>query len=426
MTDVVPSKRQIEFEDWEFGLFLHLGMYSFRRNWTNPAGNYARQDPNIFQLPGLDCDQWIRTAHEAGMRYAVLTCKHHEGFCLWPSEYGDYSVKYSSWRNGKGDVVKEYTDACHKHGVKVGMYYSPYDASTPLYENDAAAYDDYFVGQMRELCTNYGDVDILWFDGCHSEGHVYNWERICAAIHGYAPNALIFNMGQPDFRWIGNEYGVASLPNWNVVEQLAFSVNQAEDSETVTDKMWLPAECDCRMRLHSWGYNPDDEHTIKSVDELMGLYYYSVGRSCNLLLNIGPNPDGLLPEKDAARLLEFGREIRRRLGHPLAKLGDPNVTRTNNSWVYQPGEPTLVDHVVLAEDIARGEHVRTFEIRIHIGDPVKDKFPPVTIYKGENVGHKAICSFPPVSAKSMVVEVTKADGEVHMKNVEFHCASMNT
>jgi alpha-L-fucosidase len=393
-------------------------MYTWVEERDGPK--YFRQDPSTFAPEALDCDQWIRTASEAGMRYAVLTCKHHEGFCLWPSEFGDYSTKQSSWRDGQGDVVKDFTDACHKYGLKVGIYYSPYDSATPLYENDPKGYDDYFIGHMRELLGNYGTVDMLWFDGCHSESHVYDWDRIATEIHALAPGALIFNMGRPDFRWIGNEYGVATLPTWNIVDKLSFSVQKSLDVDTLDDAMWLPAECDCRMRLHSWGWNPDDEDTVKSVDELMGLYQYSVGRGCNLLLNIGPNRDGLLPEKDAERLLEFGREIHRRYGHPLAALSD--AERVGDTWTVAFQDRILVDHVVLQEDIRLGEHIRAFEIQMPVPG---EHFPPVVLYKGENVGHKALCSFPPVAAHTLIIKVTKADGEVTMRNLEIHCACQN-
>jgi alpha-L-fucosidase len=258
---------------------------------------------------------------------------------------------------------------------------------------------------------------MVWFDGCHSESHQYDWERIASEIHALAPGAMIFNMGKPDFRWVGNEYGVASLPTWNVVDKLSFSVQKSLDADTIGEAMWLPAECDCRMRLHSWGWRADDEHTVKSVAELMGLYYYSVGRGCNLLLNIGPDRRGLFPEKDATRLDEFGQEIRRRLGRALAGLKD--VKREGNTWTLQFGERTLIDHVVLQEDIRLGEHIRTFEIKMPVPG---EKFLPVVIYKGENVGHKAICSFPPIAVNTVIIDVTKADGDVTMRNMEFHCA----
>ncbi len=415
MSSIIPSARQVQFQEWEFGLFLHLGMYTF---WRQEG--FDKHNPDSFHPDKLDCDQWIRTAKEAGMRYAVLTTKHHEGFCLWPSSYGTHSVKYSSWRDGNGDVVREFTDACHKYGVKVGLYYSPFDKATPLYEEDPKAYDEYFIGHMKELLTNYGTVDLLWFDGCYSEGHPFDWDRIVGAIKETQPEVLLFNMGKPDFRWVGNEYGVGDLPNWNVVDSLSYSIRKDSDTETLAgEKRWLPAECDCRMRLHSWGWRPDDEHTIKSVDELMGLYYYSVGRSCNLLLNIGPNPQGLLPEKDAARLVEFGGEIKRRFKNPLTTM--KHLHQENNRWIFEPKTRVLVDHVIAQEDITKGEHIRRFAIKIQTGDNPN----PVTIYEGRNVGHKAICQFPPIAAKSFLFEVLEADGEVSMKSIEFHCACQN-
>lgn len=414
MMTTVPTSRQMAFQDWEFGLFVHLGMYTYLEE--KDGGKYIRQDPSLFAPEDLNCDHWIKTAKEAGMNYAVLTCKHHEGFCLWPSEFGDYSTKYSSWRDGKGDVVKDFTDACHKYDMKVGIYYSPYDSATPLYDTDFKAYDDYFIAHMRELLGNYGTVDMLWFDGCHSESHQYDWDRIADEIHALAPGALIFNMGKPDFRWVGNEYGIANLPTWNVVDQLSFSVQKSLDVDTLEKSMWLPAECDCRMRLHSWGWDPDDEDTVKSVNELMGLYYYSVGRGCNLLLNIGPDRTGDLPDKDAGRLEEFGKEIKRRFGHPLGSL--KNMQRQGNTWSIKWDNRILIDHIVLQEDLQFGEHIRKFEIKMPVPG---DDFPPVVIYKGENVGHKTICGFPPLAAEALIIEVTEADGDVFMRDIEVHC-----
>ena len=418
MKPVVPTQRQVEFQDWEFGLFLHFGMYTFVEERKGPG--YDRSDPSRFAPEQLDCEQWIRTAKESGMRYAVLTCKHHEGFCLWPTEFGDYSTKQSSWQDGKGDVVKAFTDACHKYDMKVGVYYSPYDAACPFYDSDPKAYDDYFIGHMQELLGNYGKVDMVWFDGCHSEDHVYDWERIAEAIHTLAPGAMIFNMGKPDFRWVGNEKGIAPIPTWNVVDKLNFSVLKTLDVDTIGEAAWLPAECDCRMRYESWGWRADDEDTVKSVDELMGLYMYSVGRGCNLLLNIGPDPRGLLPDKDAVRLEEFGQEIRRRWGSPLATIDD--VTHEGNRWFVVLPKNTLVDHVLLQEDIRLGEHIREFEIRVPIYGNMDRT---VAVYKGENVGHKAICSFPPVGVETLIIDVTKADGDVSMRTMDFHCTCRN-
>ena len=410
MKRIIPTPRQLEFQDWEFGVFLHFGIRTFyegHRDWDSQP-----MSPEAFNPAALDCNQWARTARDAGARYMVLTAKHHDGFANWPSKYTGFGVASSPWKGGQGDVVREFTQACQCHGLKAGLYYSPADASCPVYD-DLRAYDDYFVDQISEILQGYGQIDILWFDGCGSEGHEYDWARIVKEIRRMQPHILIFNMGDPDYRWVGNESGVAPLPCWNVVDAVDFSI-QTDRAQELGGKVWLPAECDCRMRERNWFYSDQDEHTVKSVEELVGLYYLSVGRGCNLLLNIGPDRRGLLPERDRQRLLEFGAEIRRRFGHPLATLQD--CQQVEGGWQYEPETPMLVDHVVIQEAIAAGERVRRFTIRV-------DPHPygkPITLYKGHNVGHKAICRFPVVRAKRIRFEVTESDGPVQLRQLEFH------
>ncbi len=325
MSTAIPTKRQLEFQDWEFGIFLHFGIRTFYEGFRDWDGN--PMNPTNFLPSSLDCDQWAKTASEAGAKYMVFTAKHHDGFANWPSKYTDFSVASSPWRNGQGDVVADYVAACRKYDLKVGLYYSPADASSDSFgSGDVKAYDDYFLAQIGEILSNYGEIDILWFDGCHSEGHNYDWVRIFGEIRRMQPNVLIFNMGQPNFRWIGNEAGVAPIPTWNTVSAVDFSV-LAEGKEEMNsgEPQWLPAECDCRIRDINWFFSEKDEHTVKSVPELMGLYYLSVGRGCNLLLNIGPDRRGLLPDLDSRRLIEFGQEINRRFSKPVATLDTATV-----------------------------------------------------------------------------------------------------
>jgi alpha-L-fucosidase len=408
----IPSAKQLAFQDWEFGLFLHFGIRTFyegHRDWDGQPMSPARFNPSA-----LDCDQWVVTAQEAGMQYIVLTAKHHDGFANWPSEYTDFSVASSPWKEGKGDVIREYTDACRRHGMKVGLYYSPADASCPVYA-DPQAYDDYFINQIGELLTGYGEIDLLWFDGCGSSGHAYDWPRIIGEIRRWQPGILIFNMGDPDYRWVGNESGIAPLPTWNTVSELSLAIDSG-DAEAIGEgkPIWLPAECDCRLREANWFYSDLDEATVKSVDELMGLYYYSVGRGCNLILNIGPDRRGLLPDKDAARLREFGAEIRRRFSHPLAGLND--FVEVDGGWEFTPQGYFLFDHLVVQEDLTQGEHVRRFAVQIfpgHYGNPI-------TVFEGYNIGHKAICQFPAVAARKVRLEVLEADGAVRLKELALH------
>ncbi|MFC4811109.1 alpha-L-fucosidase [Paenibacillus sp. GCM10023250] len=412
---VVPTAKQLAFQDWEFGLFLHFGLRTFYEGYAD--FDERPMTPEAFNPVRLDCEQWIRAAKVAGMTYAVLTAKHHDGFSNWPSKYSRFTVAASPWKDGRGDVVREYVDACRKHGLKAGLYYSPFDGSADFYTQDAKAYDDYFVNQITELLSGYGDIDILWFDGCGSEDHTYDWNRIIGTIRGLQPDILIFNMGDPDFRWIGNEDGIAPVPCWNVADSADFSI-YTEEKERFGERLWLPAECDVQMRANgkSWFYSDEDEHLVKSVDELMGLYYLSVGRGANLLLNIGPNREGLLPAKDTAHLARFGEEIRRRFGSPLATLAD--FARQGRQWRYVAAESRLIDHIVLQEDLTDGERALAFTVSIVSAKSRRT----VAVYEGRNIGHKAIVRIPAVKAAGVIVEVTSSDGEPSLRGLSIHYA----
>jgi len=365
----------------------------------------------------LDCDQWIRIAKEAGMKYAVFTAKHHDGFANWPTNYTNYSVTASPWKAGKGDVVREYIDACEKYDMKKGIYYSPADAENKA-KKTGKEYDDYFISQISELLTWYGKIDILWFDGCGSEGHIYDWNRISKEIRILQPEIMIFNMGDLDFRWIGNECGLAPIPVWNTTDAVHFSVNTDEmESLESNDSMWLPAECDCRMREENWFYSEYDENTVKSLERLMGIYYYSVGRGTNLLLNIGPNRDGLLPQKDSKRLIEFGNEIRRRFSNPVITLD--KFLRNEQKWSFefpQNQEPIIINHVVIGEELSQGEHVKKFRIVVL---PYGGSHTSITVYEGYNIGHKAICRFPAICAKKVIFEILEFDGQPEICDLNF-------
>ncbi|PYI56557.1 alpha-L-fucosidase [Paenibacillus flagellatus] len=409
---VKPTSRQLDFQDWEFGLFLHFGLRTFYEGYVD--FDKRPMSPEAFVPERLDCDQWIRTAKEAGMNYAVLTAKHHDGFSNWPTRYSTFSVAASPWRNGQGDVVREFVDACRRHGVKPGLYYSPYDGSADFYNQDAKAYDDYFVNQMTELLTQYGDIDILWFDGCGSEEHEYDWPRIIGEIRRLQPNVLLFNMGDPNFRWVGNEDGLAPVPCWNVVDSTEISI-LTDASEKLAERLWLPAECDVQMR-ENWFYSDSDAHTLKSLDELMGMYYSSVGRGANLLLNVGPDREGRLPAIDTERLLEFGAEIRRRFGSPIATFADFELR--DGKWVYTAEKPHLIDHIVIEEELTDGEAVRSFAVSIVTAKSRR----MCRMYEGRNIGHKAIVRLPAVKASGVVLDITESDGEPKIRSISLHYA----
>lgn len=406
-----PTARQLEYQDWEMGVFFHFGIRSFyegHRDWDGKP-----MPPEGFRPAGLNCDNWIASARRAGFNYAVLVCKHHDGFANWPSKFSTYSVAQTPWKEGKGDVVREFADACRRHGMKIGLYYSPAEWGNAKF-NDARAYDEHFLNQIGELLADYGPIDILWFDGCGSEGHTYDWPRIVREIRRMQTNLLIFSMGDPDFRWVGNEDGVAGLPVWNTALGVRLSVNTEGEDKIADQPLWLPPECDCMMRMHNWFFEEADTHTVKPLEELMGLYYLSVGRGTNLLINIGPDRRGLLPDADREALLAFGAEIRRRFGRPLAGFADGKATETG--WEYTGKEPFYLDHVILREDLARGEAIRRFAIHIQTGHSGQ----LVTIYEGRNIGHKAICRLPLVACRKVVVEITESDRPARLCDVTLH------
>lgn len=401
-----PSKAQLEFQDWEFGVFFHFGIRSFFKghvDWDNRP-----MPASAFNPTAWDIDSWIRTASEAGARYTILTTKHHDGFALWPSKYTDYSVASTPWKDGKGDVVAEYVAACRKYGMKVGIYYSPAQWGGAITFSDAAAYDDYFINQIGELLTGYGKIDYLWFDGCGSVGHTYDAKRIIQFIRSTQPELLVFEMWDPDTRWIGNEDGYADMPCYNEVNDTSMLA-----SDTVR---FLPPECDFKMRS-TWFDCEDNEDTLKELDELMGIYELSVGRGCNFLVNIGPDARGLLPEIDAARLLELGYAIRARYGTPVPgfsapqREGEKSVSIMHEDFRVQYAHGVhgqLVNRLAIMEDLADGESIQSFKVYAHMPNSRDQR---ICVYMGESVGHKAICTFPTIRTGKLTLEVITSRGE---------------
>ena len=422
---ILPSKGQLEFLDWEFGVFFHFGIRSFflgHRDWDNRP-----MPASAFNPDHLDCGQWIRTARDAGATYAILVCKHHDGFANWPTRYSDYSVAQTPWKDGKGDVVREFVDACREYGLKVGLYYSPAQWGGSASFSNEKEYDDYFINQISELLTNYGKIDYLWFDGCGSESHEYDKPRIIQTIRTLQPEILIFEMWDPDTRWVGNEDGYAPMSNPSVRRDLNFSM-LATEKKQLDSARYLPAECDCMMR-DTWFDCELNEDKIKDVDELMGMYEMSVGRGANFLINIGPNRHGLLPEADAERLLAFGAELKRRYGKPVEAFG-PMQRDGEHAWSIQtPGfsadrendaPSCLVNRVVVMEDLAQGEAVREFRIYAHLPGYKSQR---ICLYKGDTIGHKAICCFPTMRTPKLTVEITSADGDVSLRALKAYYAA---
>jgi alpha-L-fucosidase len=353
LAHLVPTPEQLAWQRLELGMFFHFGMNTFHgKEWSDGTLPASSFDPSE-----LDADEWVRLAVEAGARYVVLTAKHHDGFCLWPTATTDYSVASSPWRQGRGDVVAEVARACRAAGIGLGLYLSPWDRNHPAYA-DSDAYAEVYAEQLTELCTRYGPLVELWFDGAGSEGYVYDWERTMAIIHEHQPQAMVFNMGAPTIRWVGNEDGVASDPVEYTVSHTQMS-NYTIVTTQFADALYLPPECDVSVR-RGWFWHPDDEP--KTLEHLLAIYYRSVGMGANLLLNVPPDTRGRIDPADAEVIRAFGGEIRRRFGAPvpaaLERAGD-------GRWRAVLGdEPVTFDHVLVREVLSRGQRVAAHRLRV--------------------------------------------------------------
>lgn len=361
-----PTSLQLNWQAQEFGMFCHFGINTFyRKEWSD-----GTLSPAAFNPAHLDARQWVETAQAAGMRYLIFTAKHHDGFCLWPTDTTDYSVRSAPYRSGRGDVVGEVARACQEAGLHFGLYLSPWDRHEPCY-NDPPAYDDFYIRQLTELCTRYGPLFEVWFDGAGSEGRVYHWDRIMEVVNRYQPQAMVFNMGRPTIRWVGNEDGLAADPNPYVV-----------------DGRYLPPECDVPIR-QNWFWQPDDAHTLKSVEHLLGIYYRSIGYGANLLLNVPPNNEGLLDELDRQRLLDFSQAVQQRFTAPIpAALRQEGSTATITF-----DSPATFDHLVLQENLEQGQKINRYQVLVG----------GRSITEGFTIGYKKIDVFPAVEARELQV-----------------------
>ena len=302
-TEVKPSPQQVAWQDLEFGVIIHFSTNTFLdREWGDGTAS-----PAVFNPTQFDPDQWMQAIKASGAKYVVLVAKHHDGFCLWPTEQTDYSVKASPWKDGKGDLVGDVARAAHKYGLKFGVYLSPWDRHDPRY-NNPEAYDKYYLSELEELAQNYGDLVEFWLDGAGSAGHVYNFSKIIETLRTYQPNAIVFAdtglFEYGDARWAGTESGRVDYENWNVIDRHGYL-------------RWRPVEADTPLRALHWFWHPHDEASLKSVAELTTTYEQSVGRGAQLMLGVAPDTRGLLPDSDVSP----AEGIRR--GHSSLANGQP-------------------------------------------------------------------------------------------------------
>ncbi len=327
----VPSPRQLHWHDLEVYGFLHFGPNTF----SDKEWGYGDEAESLFNPTDLDADQIVRAAKDAGMRGLILTCKHHDGFCLWPSQYTEHSVKNSPWRDGKGDVVKEISDACRRHGLKFGTYLSPWDRNHKDYGRPE--YLTYYRNQLRELLSNYGPIFEVWFDGANGgDGYYggartkrqidnrtyYDWDNTWKIVRELQPDACMFSDGGPDCRWVGNEQGFAPEACWATLDRKGTLPGLAKASVLGVGQRdgtdWLPAEVDVSIRP-GWFYHPAQDRAVKSVPQLLKIYFESVGRGCNLILNLPPDRRGQIHENDVQVLREWRRILDATFATDLAR-----------------------------------------------------------------------------------------------------------
>ena len=335
---VTPHARQAAWQELEFIAFIHFGVNTFTdREWGT-----GQEDPKIFNPTGLDCRQWVRVLKDASVKMVILTAKHHDGFCLWPSHYTDHSVAYSSWKEGKGDVVRELSQACRSAGLKLGIYLSPADLNAPSY-GDTEGYNKYFTLQLKELLTKYGEISEVWFDGANprKEGMKYDYFAWYALIRQLQPKAVIFGMG-PDVRWVGNESANTRRTEWSVIPSKV-PLDQFHGGDLTADDLgsrakikgaphllWYPAETDVSIRP-GWFYHAKEDDKVKSVDTLWDMYVRNVGGNCVLLLNVPPDRRGLIHENDAAVLHQLGERSRATFQENLASGAKAKATHTKGN-----------------------------------------------------------------------------------------------
>jgi alpha-L-fucosidase len=438
----VPSARQLQWQQMEFIGFVHFTVNTFTdREWGS-----GDEDPSVFNPSAFDAGQIVKVARDAGMKELIFTCKHHDGFCLWPSKFTDHSIKLSPWRNGQGDVVKEIASACRKQGIKFGVYLSPWDRNHKDYGRPE--YLIYYRNQLRELLTNYGPVAEVWFDGANGgDGYYggarelrtidrktyYEWPVTWQMVRDMQPTACMFSGAGPDIRWVGNELGVAGETCWATLNNADFTPGDADVARLNHGDRpgthWVPAECDVSIRK-GWFYHANEDGTVKTPRELVDLYFASVGRGAVLLLNIPPDRRGVIHENDVQSLRDFRRILDNTFAHDLARMArvSASSTRGNDSkfsptnvtdgrgdtywatgdFIMNPdlvldfGKPVTFNIVRLREFLPLGQRVEGFAL---------DRWSEsewIEFAAGTSIGNCRLIRSTPVTTGKVRLRITKA------------------
>ena len=394
---ITPAPNQVAWQDLEFGVILHFSTNTFlNREWGDGTAS-----PAVFNPLQFDPDQWMEAIRASGARYVVLVAKHHDGFCLWPTQQTDYSVRSSPWKGGKGDVIGDVARAARKYGLRFGVYLSPWDRHEPKYK-DSVAYDAYYNAELEELASSYGDLVEFWLDGAGSAGHVYNFPKIIETLRTYQPNTVVFaDTGLFEYGYL----------------------------------RWRPVEADTPLRKLHWFWHPDDEASLKSVVELLATYDATVGRGAQLMLGVAPDNRGLIPDSDAKRLAEFGAALREREANNLALHHRPTSLEVaaaldgdpDTFWSAPAGshhseievdfdKPVTFDHTLIMEWLNDGQHVEKYAIEIWDGKSSKW----ARVAEAQAIGHKKIDAFAPVTTDRVRLRILSSTAEAHIREFQIY------
>ncbi len=453
----VPEPKQVEWQKMETYAFVHFGLNTFNdREW-----GYGDSDPKTFNPTKLDCEQWVQTFVNAGMKGVIFTAKHHDGFCLWPTQLTEYCIRNTPYKDGKGDIVGELAAACKKHGIKFAVYLSPWDRHQANY--GTPEYVDYFHAQLRELMSNYGEVFEVWFDGANGgdgwyggakdtrnidRKTYYNYPRIYEILNELQPQAVVFSDGGPGCRWVGNENGFAGATNWSFLRKGEVYPGYAKYRELqyghADGNQWVAAECDVSIRP-GWFYHPEEDSRVKTVEQLTDLYYRSVGHNATLLLNFPVDRDGLVHPIDSANAVNFHKNIQKELAHNLLAGIRPKASADRggkfsvkaitdgdyDTYWATPDEVTSatlefdlpkaerINRMLLQEYIPLGQRVKSFVVEyVHEGEwlPVKLNEETTTI------GYKRLLRFEPVTTDKIRVRFTDSRACLCINNIEAYDA----
>ncbi|MDD4114580.1 MAG: alpha-L-fucosidase [Massilibacteroides sp.] len=445
----LPTEYQMTWQKMEYNMFVHFGPNTF----TNVEWGNGKEDPKVFNPSAIDCRQWAAVAKAAGMKGIIITAKHHDGFCLWPSKYSTHTVRESSWKEGKGDLLRELSDACKEYGLKFGVYLSPWDQNHPAY--GTTEYNQVFVNTLTEVLTNYGEVFEQWFDGANGEGHggkkqVYDWPLFNATVYKYQPQAVIFSDVGPGCRWVGNEQGHVGETNWSRLDVEGYEPGakgpnpDSLNTGNINGARWLPAETNTSIRP-GWFYSPSTDDKVKSLGQLVDIYYTSVGRNSTLLLNVPPDRTGRIHPNDSIRLMELRKAIDESFKTNLAKgTLTATSTRGNDSrysvtnlldgdydtyWATDDDvltasveltldAETTFNRLLLQEYIPLGQRIVAFNV--DYWDDATQNWKQ--LIEATTVGYKRILRFPEVTASRIRIHITRSLACPLLNNLELYNA----